>query len=118
MENTMPVAVPGGSLEVRIGGGDRTGPTLVFTHYWGGSADTWDEVIGHLPPGQPTVRFDQRVLLEAKRLLAHTDLPVTGCARRLGFRDAGNFSTFFRRQTGTPPATWRAAYGTADASRT
>ncbi|MBP0456561.1 helix-turn-helix transcriptional regulator [Streptomyces montanisoli] len=30
--------------------------------------------------------LDQRVLLEAKRLLAHTDLPVTACARRLGFR--------------------------------
>ncbi|MFF7400848.1 alpha/beta fold hydrolase [Streptomyces murinus] len=60
MENTMPVAVPGGSLEVRIGDGGRTGPTLVFVHYWGGSAGTWDEVIGHLPPGQPTVRFDQR----------------------------------------------------------
>ncbi|WP_053055479.1 AraC family transcriptional regulator [Streptomyces malaysiense] len=57
--------------------------------------------------------LDQRVLLEAQRLLAHTDLPVAGCARRLGFRDAGNFSTFFRRQTATPPATWRAAYGTA-----
>ncbi|MFY4722550.1 helix-turn-helix domain-containing protein [Streptomyces sp. LaBMicrA B280] len=62
--------------------------------------------------------LDQRILLEAKRLLAHTDLPVTGCARRLGFRDAGNFSTFFRRQAGTPPAAWRAAYGTADAPGT
>ncbi|UNO39512.1 AraC family transcriptional regulator [Streptomyces sp. MST-110588] len=57
--------------------------------------------------------LDQRILLEAKRLLAHTDLPVTGCARRLGFRDAGNFTTFFRRQAGTPPAAWRAAYGAA-----
>jgi AraC-like DNA-binding protein len=57
--------------------------------------------------------LDQRVLLEAKRLLAHTDLPVSGCARRLGFRDVGNFTTFFRRQAGAPPATWRAAYGTA-----
>ncbi|MFF9623739.1 helix-turn-helix domain-containing protein [Streptomyces griseosporeus] len=57
--------------------------------------------------------LDQRVLLEAKRLLAHTDLPVTACARRLGFGDAGNFTTFFRRQAGTPPAAWRTAYGTA-----
>ncbi|MFF2810831.1 helix-turn-helix domain-containing protein [Streptomyces sp. NPDC058000] len=57
--------------------------------------------------------LDQRILLEAKRLLAHTDLPVTGCARRLGFRDVGNFTTFFRRQTATPPAAWRAAYGAA-----
>ncbi|MFH8342590.1 helix-turn-helix domain-containing protein [Streptomyces sp. AM6-12] len=59
--------------------------------------------------------LDRRILLEAKRLLAHTDLPVTGCARRLGFGDAGNFSTFFRRQAATPPAAWRAAYGTAGA---
>lgn len=57
--------------------------------------------------------LDQRILLEAKRLLAHTDLPVTGCARRLGFRDVGNFTTFFRRQEAMPPAAWRAAYGQA-----
>jgi AraC-like DNA-binding protein len=57
--------------------------------------------------------LDQRILLEAKRLLAHTGLPVGGCARRLGFRDAGNFTTFFRRQAGLPPAAWRAAYSTA-----
>ncbi|MFD7919891.1 helix-turn-helix domain-containing protein [Streptomyces sp. NPDC059740] len=54
--------------------------------------------------------LDQRILLEAKRLLAHTDLPVSSCARRLGFRDTGNFTTFFRRQAGTPPAAWRTAY--------
>ncbi|SPL91210.1 Transcriptional regulator, AraC family [[Actinomadura] parvosata subsp. kistnae] len=57
--------------------------------------------------------LDQRILLEAKRLLAHTALPVGACARRLGFGDAGNFTTFFRRQTGVPPAAWRAAYGAA-----
>ncbi|MBC2878323.1 MULTISPECIES: AraC family transcriptional regulator [Streptomyces] len=57
------------------------------------------------------VFLDQRVLLEAKRLLAHTDLPVAGCARRLGFRDAAAFTTFFRRQAAVPPAAWRAAHG-------
>ncbi|MFF2149631.1 alpha/beta fold hydrolase [Kitasatospora sp. NPDC058190] len=48
----------GGTLDVRRGG--RTGPTLVFVHYWGGSADTWNGVVGHLPPEQATLRFDQR----------------------------------------------------------
>ncbi|MEU6587741.1 AraC family transcriptional regulator [Streptomyces sp. NPDC046881] len=57
--------------------------------------------------------LDQRILLEARRLLAHTDLPVAGCARRLGFRDVGNFTTFFRRQAAMPPAAWRTAYGAA-----
>ncbi|MFI0737451.1 helix-turn-helix domain-containing protein [Streptomyces sp. NPDC021100] len=59
------------------------------------------------------VFLDQRVLLEAKRLLAHTDLPVAGCARRLGFGDAAAFTTFFRRQAAVPPAAWRAAYAAA-----
>ncbi|TWV32561.1 helix-turn-helix domain-containing protein [Streptomyces misionensis] len=54
--------------------------------------------------------LDQRVLLEARRLLAHTGLPVGTCARRLGFRDLANFTTFFRRQTGTPPTIWRTTY--------
>ncbi|MGW8401614.1 helix-turn-helix domain-containing protein [Streptomyces lydicus] len=52
--------------------------------------------------------LDQRILLEAKRLLAHTDLPVGSCAHRLGFRDTGNFTTFFRRQTGLTPTSWTA----------
>ncbi|MEU5085177.1 alpha/beta hydrolase [Streptomyces sp. NPDC021356] len=56
---TKTVAVAGGSLKVRTGGGDG-GTALVFTHYWGGSAATWDEVVRHLPPEQATVRFDQR----------------------------------------------------------
>ncbi|WP_438490047.1 helix-turn-helix domain-containing protein [Streptomyces sp. S186] len=56
--------------------------------------------------------LDQRILLEAKRLLAHTDQPVSNCARRLGFRDVSNFTTFFRRQANMPPVAWRVAYGT------
>ncbi|MFJ9472739.1 alpha/beta fold hydrolase [Streptomyces caniferus] len=56
---TKTVAVAGGSLEVRIGG-ERSAPTLVFAHYWGGSAGTWDEIVRRLPPQQATVRFDQR----------------------------------------------------------
>ncbi len=52
--------------------------------------------------------LDQRILLEAKRLLAYTDLPVGNCAHHLGFRDTGNFTTFFRRQTGLAPTSWTA----------
>ncbi|MFH8406994.1 alpha/beta fold hydrolase [Streptomyces sp. NPDC018019] len=57
-ETTTTLAVAGGSLAVRARG--NTGPTLVFVHYWGGSADTWNGVLDHLPPGQATLRFDQR----------------------------------------------------------
>lgn len=57
-ETTTGVAVSGGCLDVLTRG--RTGPALVFVHYWGGSAATWNSVLGLLPPGQATVRFDQR----------------------------------------------------------
>ncbi|MGW1597154.1 alpha/beta fold hydrolase [Streptomyces sp. NPDC002343] len=60
-ESTRTVAVVGGSLQARVRAGDgRGGAALVFAHYWGGSAGTWDEVVRRLPPGRATVRFDQR----------------------------------------------------------
>jgi pimeloyl-ACP methyl ester carboxylesterase len=36
-----------------------TGPTLVFLHYWGGSARTWDLVVDRLP-GRDTLAVDFR----------------------------------------------------------
>ncbi|ADZ91359.1 AraC family transcriptional regulator [Marinomonas mediterranea] len=51
-----------------------------------------------------------RINLEAKRLLAHTDLPVSTIAERLGFEEATNFSKFFKRETGAPPAEFRLQY--------
>ncbi|MGW1597153.1 AraC family transcriptional regulator [Streptomyces sp. NPDC002343] len=60
--------------------------------------------------GQGAKTFlDQRILLEAKRLLGHAGLPAGTCAHRLGFSDAGNFTTFFRRLTGLTPTAWTAA---------
>ncbi|WP_411133637.1 helix-turn-helix transcriptional regulator [Streptomyces sp. C10] len=54
--------------------------------------------------------LDQRILLEAKRLLAHTDLPAARCAEHLGFHDAANFTTFFRRQAGLSPSRRRTGH--------
>ncbi|MFE2373813.1 helix-turn-helix domain-containing protein [Streptomyces sp. NPDC059398] len=48
-----------------------------------------------------------RIVLEAKRLLAHDRLTAAGCAGALGFPDASNFSVFFRRATGVRPGAWR-----------
>lgn len=53
--------------------------------------------------------LDERILLEAKRLLAHTDLPLARCAERVGFDDAANFAAFFRRLAGESPGRWREA---------
>ncbi|GAA0480559.1 AraC family transcriptional regulator [Streptomyces olivaceiscleroticus] len=52
--------------------------------------------------------IDRRVVLEAKRLLAHGDLPAARIARRLGFEDATNFSKYFLHRTGSTPIAFRA----------
>lgn len=52
--------------------------------------------------------IDARVALEAKRLLAHTALPVAAIGHRLGFTEPTNFGKFFTRETGTSPGAFRA----------
>lgn len=52
--------------------------------------------------------IDARVTLEAKRLLAHTDLPVAAVSHRLGFTEPTNFGKFFTRETGRTPGAFRA----------
>jgi AraC-like DNA-binding protein len=52
--------------------------------------------------------IDDRVLLEAKRLLVHTDLPVASIGERVGFPGATVFTKFFRRRTGQTPTEFRA----------
>jgi AraC-like DNA-binding protein len=49
-----------------------------------------------------------RVVLEAKRLLAHTTAPVSAIADQLGFDEATNFVKFFRREAGMTPGSFRA----------
>lgn len=60
----------------------------------------------------------ERLLLEAKRLLAYTELPVARVAADLGFDDAAYFSRFFARKVGLAPMAWRraAALGMAGAA--
>ncbi|MFD4509861.1 helix-turn-helix domain-containing protein [Streptomyces sp. NPDC058457] len=52
--------------------------------------------------------IDKRVVLEAKRLLAHTELPIGRVGAAVGFPDAANFSKFFQLHTGQTPVTFRA----------
>jgi AraC-like DNA-binding protein len=51
--------------------------------------------------------IDNRVLLEAKRLLVHTDLTGTAVGARVGIPDPTIFTRFFRTRTGETPAMFR-----------
>lgn len=51
---------------------------------------------------------DDRVALEARRLLACTTLSIAEIGRRLGFAEPTNFGRFFHREVGVSPGVFRA----------
>ncbi|MEV6304639.1 AraC family transcriptional regulator [Actinoplanes sp. NPDC051861] len=55
--------------------------------------------------------IDRRVVLEAKRLLVHTDQPVAAIGRQLGFAEATNFVKYFVLHVGTTPGRFRTQPG-------
>ena len=58
--------------------------------------------------GQPAGQIiRERLLLEAKRLLRYSDLPVAEIATRLNFEDPSYFSRFFKDKTGFSPTEFR-----------
>jgi AraC-like DNA-binding protein len=58
--------------------------------------------------GKSTKRIvDERVVLEQKRLLAHTEISVKELAERSGFDEPTNLVKFFRHHTGTTPQSFR-----------
>lgn len=50
-----------------------------------------------------------RRMVQARRLLAGTELPVGEVARQVGYPDPGYFARVFGRANGASPARWRAA---------
>jgi AraC family transcriptional activator of pobA len=51
--------------------------------------------------------INARLVLEAKRVLGHSDASVKQIAHELGFADVGYFSRFFRKQCGVSPSAFR-----------
>ncbi len=52
----------------------------------------------------------ERITLEARRLLLHTDMTAAQVADALGFGDPAYFARFFRREAGAPPGIFRARH--------
>lgn len=49
----------------------------------------------------------EKIVLEAKRFLVHSNIPVAEIGYRLNFEDSSYFGRFFRRETGMSPRTFR-----------
>lgn len=60
--------------------------------------------------GKPAIaHIQERLVLEARRLLFHTQQSVKEIGFDLGFGDASYFNRFFKRETGLTPAGYRAS---------
>ena len=60
--------------------------------------------------GQSAVELlHERVMLEARRLLAYTPMAITDVAQQLGYHDPAYFTKFFTRQVGQTPTAYRTA---------
>jgi AraC family transcriptional activator of pobA len=58
--------------------------------------------------GRPAIKhLHERLVLEARRLLLHSQQPLKEIAYDLGFQDASYFNRFFKREAGTTPAEYR-----------
>ncbi|WP_343670424.1 helix-turn-helix transcriptional regulator [Chitinophaga sp.] len=58
--------------------------------------------------GKPAIKhIHDRLIMEARRLLFHTDQPLKDISFQLGFSDTSYFNRFFKRETGLTPATYR-----------
>jgi AraC-like DNA-binding protein len=58
----------------------------------------------------PKAMIDDRVLLEAKRMLMHSSLAIKEIGYRLGFEEPTNFIKYFRKHTSSTPAEFREKY--------
>jgi AraC-like DNA-binding protein len=60
--------------------------------------------------GKPAIKhIHDRLILEARRLLFHTNNSLKEISFELGFADASYFNRFFKRETGITPAGYRAS---------
>ncbi|MEZ5651872.1 MAG: helix-turn-helix domain-containing protein [Burkholderiaceae bacterium] len=62
----------------------------------------------------PRQWITERLVQEARRYLAYSDLPITAIANRLGFGDPAHFSRVFSRATGRAPRAFRASLTSID----
>jgi AraC-like DNA-binding protein len=57
-----------------------------------------------------TQLIGERILLEAKRMLMHSEFNVTQIGDELGFKESSYFIRFFKKHTGTTPLTFLNTY--------
>lgn len=71
------------------------------------TANHLSETVKNLTGRTPTDLINDKLILEIKRMLMHTDLTVSEIAFHLNFTDQSYFSRYFRKNTGVTPNEFR-----------
>ncbi len=66
-----------------------------------------ETLLKHVTGYAPGHFIRQKLILEAKRLLAHSNATVAEIGYRLNFEDSSYFGRFFKRETGMSPVAFR-----------
>jgi len=78
-----------------------------YAHHLSVSASHLSDTVSEVVGSPPQKIIHRRVVLEAKRLLIHTDLPASIITDMLGFSDASYFGRFFKREVGETTKSYR-----------
>jgi len=84
-----------------------------YAHAMGCSEKTLTRVCSAVAGVGAKAFIASRIALEAKRLLVHTEMPISAIAQRLGFDEATNFTKFFRSIEGCTPGDFRRQFDVA-----
>ncbi|GAB4025590.1 helix-turn-helix domain-containing protein [Spirosoma gilvum] len=73
------------------------------------SSRTLSEITGQLLNKTPSQIIQERIILEAQRLLLHSELNINQIGYRLGFNDPSYFVKYFKKNAGVSPSEFRKA---------
>lgn len=71
------------------------------------SPKTISNIFSKAGPKTPLSYIQDRKMLEARRLLHHTDMQIQEVAIKVGYDDIQSFSRFFKKQEGVSPTKYR-----------
>jgi len=72
------------------------------------SPKTLSNLFGKSNSKSPLKIIQNRIMLEARRKLRYTEIPISEIGYEIGFQDIQSFSRFFKKNEGTSPSDFRA----------
>ena len=71
------------------------------------SPKTLSNLFGKMHDRSPLKVIQDRLMLEARRLLRYTEKPISEIGYEIGFNDIQSFSRFFKKNEGRSPSEFR-----------